>query len=37
MDYLKKPGRRVSIEKVPYEFQRGGNMMMKIVDGPAHS
>ena len=28
VDYLTNAGRIVSIEKVPYEFQRGGNMMM---------
>ena len=28
---LQKAGRRVSIEVVPYEFQRGGNKMMKVV------
>lgn len=31
VDRLKKAGRIVTIEKVPYEFQRGGNMMMKVV------
>jgi hypothetical protein len=30
MDHLKRVGRNVSIEKVPYEFQRGGNMMLRI-------
>ena len=35
VDYLKKAGRVVSIEKVPYEFQRGGNMMMKVRDRTA--
>jgi hypothetical protein len=33
VDYLRTAGRVVSIEKVPYEFQRGGNMMMKIERG----
>jgi len=32
-EHLEKMGRVVSIEKVPYEFQRGGNMMMKIISG----
>jgi len=27
---LRTAGREVSIEKVPYEFQRGGNQMMRI-------
>ncbi|HXA78786.1 MAG TPA: hypothetical protein VNV41_16750 [Candidatus Acidoferrales bacterium] len=31
VDHLKKVGRSVSIESVPYEFQRGGNEMMRIV------
>ena len=31
MSYLKEAGRLASIEKVPYEFQRGGNMMMRIL------
>jgi hypothetical protein len=30
VDQLTKAGRIVSIEKVAYEFQRGGNMMMKV-------
>jgi hypothetical protein len=30
VDHLNKAGRVVSIEEVPYEFQRGGNMMMKV-------
>jgi len=34
-DHLKKAGRIVSIEKAPYEFQRGGNPMMKVLDGMA--
>jgi hypothetical protein len=34
LEYLKSTGRNVLIEKVPYEFQRGGNMMMKIFNGP---
>jgi hypothetical protein len=33
VDRLEQMGRVVSIEKVPYEFQRGGNMMMKILPG----
>ncbi len=28
--HLEKSGRRVSIESVPYEFQRGGNQMLRI-------
>jgi SAM-dependent methyltransferase len=32
LDHLRKAGRIVSVEKVPYEFQRGGNTMMKIVN-----
>lgn len=35
VDYLRKAGRVVSIDNVPYEFQRGGNMMMRIVSGAA--
>jgi hypothetical protein len=31
VEHLKKAGRIVSIEKVPYEFQRGGNAMMKVI------
>ncbi len=31
VDRLENLGHIVSIEKVPYEFQRGGNMMMKIL------
>jgi hypothetical protein len=31
-DHLKKTGKEVIIEKVPYEFQRGGNMMIRIFD-----
>ena len=30
VDHLENAGKNVSIEKVPYEFQRGGNMMMKV-------
>jgi len=30
VDHLQGEGRTVTIERVPYEFQRGGNMMMKI-------
>jgi hypothetical protein len=33
-DYLRGCGCEVSIEKVPYEFQRGGDQMMRIA-GPA--
>jgi hypothetical protein len=35
VDQLKRMGRIVSIEKVSYEFQRGGNMMMQILPGTA--
>ncbi|HEY2647201.1 MAG TPA: hypothetical protein VGI34_09505 [Candidatus Acidoferrales bacterium] len=35
VSHLQKMGRIVSIEKVPYEFQRGGNVMMKILPGIA--
>ena len=35
VELLQKAGRIVSIEKVRYEFQRGGNMMMKILNLPA--
>ena len=31
-EHARKAGRIVSIEKVPYEFQRGGNLMMKVSD-----
>jgi hypothetical protein len=31
-DHVQKTGRIISIEKVPYEFQRGGNTMMKILN-----
>ena len=34
-EHLKKAGRSVSLEKVPYEFQQGGNMMLKVFDGAA--
>jgi len=30
--HTRKAGRIVSIEKVPYEFQRGGNLMMKVLN-----
>jgi hypothetical protein len=30
-DHLSRAGRTVSVEQVPYEFQRGGNKMMRIV------
>jgi hypothetical protein len=30
LEGLKQAGCMVSIEKVPYEFQRGGNMMMRV-------
>jgi hypothetical protein len=32
-EYARKAGRIVSIEKVPYEFQRGGKLMMKMING----
>jgi Methyltransferase domain len=31
--HLRNAGRMVSLEKVPYEFQRGGNTMMRILPG----
>jgi hypothetical protein len=31
LDHLNQAGRIVSIESVAYQFQRGGNKMMKIV------
>lgn len=31
VDHLEKIGQVVSIKRVPYEFQRGGNMMMQIL------
>jgi hypothetical protein len=31
---LRGSGHRVSIERVPYEFQRGGNQMLRILGGP---
>ena len=30
-DLLRRDGRRVTIERVPYEFQRGGNEMMRVI------
>jgi hypothetical protein len=30
VDYVRECGWQVSIEKVPYEFQRGGNQMMRV-------
>jgi hypothetical protein len=35
VDHLKKAGRIISIEKVPYEFQRRGNTMMKVISRAA--
>ncbi len=32
--HLRNAGRMVSLEKVPYEFQRGGNTMMRILPAP---
>jgi hypothetical protein len=32
-EHSRKVGRIVSVEKVPYEFQRGGNLMMKVLNG----
>jgi hypothetical protein len=32
-EHARKADRIVSIEKVPYEFQRGGNLMMKVLNG----
>ena len=34
-DYLKRAGKEVIVEKVPYEFQRGGNMMMRVFNRTA--
>lgn len=34
VDHLKNSGREVSMVQVPYEFQRGANMMMKILSDP---
>jgi hypothetical protein len=31
IDRLGAAGHKVSIENVPYEFQRGGNQMMKVI------
>jgi hypothetical protein len=33
IEHLQEARRTVSIEKVSYQFQRGGNMMMRISDG----
>jgi hypothetical protein len=33
IEHLQEARRTVSIEKVPYQFQRGGNMMMRISGG----
>jgi hypothetical protein len=30
VEYLRNCGCDVAIERVPYEFQRGGNQMMRI-------
>jgi hypothetical protein len=30
VDFLREAGRMISIERVPYEFQRGGNTMIRI-------
>jgi hypothetical protein len=30
-EHLRKAGRKVTIEKVAYEFQRGGDQMMRIL------
>ena len=34
VSHLSDSGKTISIEKVPYEFQRGGNMMMRISSDP---
>jgi len=31
IESFRKAGRQVSVERVPYEFQRGGNQMLRIV------
>jgi hypothetical protein len=33
VEHLQAARRTVSIEKAPYQFQRGGNMMMRISGG----
>jgi hypothetical protein len=33
IEHLRMAGHAVTIEKVPYEFQRGGNMMMRVLSG----
>jgi hypothetical protein len=35
LDYLERLGRVAQIEKVPYEFQRGGNHMLRILPKPS--
>ena len=32
LEYAKQGGRIISIEKAAYEFQRGGNLMMKVFE-----
>jgi hypothetical protein len=32
-EHARKVGRIVSMQKVPYEFQRGANLMMKVLNG----
>ncbi|HTC65168.1 MAG TPA: class I SAM-dependent methyltransferase [Candidatus Saccharimonadales bacterium] len=34
VDHLKMAGHKVSVERVPYEFQRNGNMAMRIIPTP---
>jgi hypothetical protein len=34
VEHLKHTGKNVSITKVPYEFQLGGNMMMRVLNTP---
>ena len=33
LEHLEKAGRKVSMKVVPYEFQRGGNLTLKVSDG----
>jgi hypothetical protein len=34
VEHLKNAGKEVSTVRVPYEFQRGGNMMMRVLNDP---
>lgn len=35
MDFLKAQGKIVSLERVPYEFQRAGNVMLRVTNSPS--